>query len=276
MKNLFLMISWLELVRNRTRSWLLLIIIIAFSFALSTCGRTEGHFDMQSGSGEFSQSVPDSNPGSGTEYSLPAAFPPFAITGITFILGFLVLMTIPFRGKQEWEDGQFQMIAMGDHSFYKVELTRFLSYLSLAALFFVAVLLCSGVFCWKYELFPLASILKLQWVAVYKCASFLPLMLAFGILVSAINTAYYRDGNYKLLTLVKYVSCLSFFVLAIKTGEWFEDASHNLLPAMQVFIDIPGGNHITIALNWEFPVLSILTAVLLIYWAGRILEEVEA
>jgi hypothetical protein len=45
---------------------------------------------------------------------------------------------------------------------------------------------------------------------------------------------------------------------------------------MQEFLHIPRPNHTTIALNWEFPALSILTAVLFIYWAGRVLEEVEA
>jgi hypothetical protein len=205
-----------------------------------------------------------------------AGVPAVVITIIAFVAGFLVLMTIPFRGKQEWEDGQFQMIAMGQHSFYKVEFTRFLSYLSLAVLYLVVVLLCASVYSLKNGIFNIQSVFNMQWIAMHGFISLMPLMLAFGVFVSAINTAYYRDGNSKLLTLVKYVSCFSFFVLTVKTAHWFDDPSHNLLPNFHVPVEFPGVTQLTVTLNWEFLILSLATAALLIFWSGRVLEEVEA
>ena len=278
MKNLFLTISWLELVRNKTRNWLLFIIVVAFSFSLSTCGHPDNFVFSQHESTSITQPLQDQQVPADSDngFKLEEFFPPFAITMITMFLGFLVLMTVPFRGRQEWEDGQFQMIAMGDHSFYKVELTRFLSYLCLAALFFVTILICSGIFSWRHNLFPVATILKLQGMFMYRFMALVPLMLAFGVLVSAINTAYCRDGNSKLLTLVKYVSCFSFFVLMFKTANWFENPAHLLLPALHIPVEVPGGFSTTLALNFDYPILALSAAALFIFWAGRILEEVEA
>lgn len=280
MKQLFLTIGWLEFVRNKTRSWLLLIIIVAFSFLLSTCGQSGAQIHISTETTQSSQSLvmPDNSAElqADPRTSLFASMPVVIITSIAFIFGFLVLMTIPFRGKQEWEDGQFQMIAMGDHSFYKVEFTRFLSYLSLAVLFLVTVLFCASVYSWKHDIFTLQSTLNMQLIVAHGFISLMPLMLAFGVFVSAINTAYYRDGNSRLLTIVKYISCSSFFVLTIKTACWFSDAPHNILPSLQLPVEFPGAVQFTATLNWEFLILSLLTAALFIFWSGRVLEEVEA
>ena len=280
MKQLFLTICWLELIRAKTRSLLLLVIIIACSFSLSTCGHVDADIHISS---ETTQSAPfagsPSKPAknlSKGDSNLMTAFPPLVITCGAFVLGFIVLMTIPFRGKQEWEDGQFQMIAMGDFSFYRVEFTRFLSYLLLAILFIVTVLLCSSIFCWKNEIFSSETIISLQWLVIHRFVSFMPLMLAFGVLVSAINTAYYQDGNGKILTLVKYISCFSFFVLAMKIGCWFEDMPYRLFPVLEVPINVLEVHQTTLTFGWEFMFLSLAVAALFVFWSGRVLEEVEA
>ncbi len=280
MKQLFLTISWLEFVRNKTRCWFFLIILVAFSFLLSTCGHSNSETNISAEITQSSPLLPSPEKNDSAEFNLGgnnfSSFSPFVITGVALFLGFIVLMTIPFRSKQEWEDGQFQMIAMGDHSFYKVESTRFLSYLLLATLFFITVLLCFGIFCWKNEILSLDTIIRLQWLALLRFISFIPLMLAFGVLVAAINTAYYRDGGGRILTLIKYISCFSFFVLAMQAGCWFMDPSHSLIPVMQTTIKLFGFYPKALTFSWDFLVLSVMVAVLFLYWSGRILEEVEA
>lgn len=280
MKQLFITISWLEFIRSKTRSLLLLIIILAFSFSLSTCDGSGVSIRMSSQTTHptpgSSLIVPDNSMRFELHKSIFAAIPAVIITAIAITLGLIVLMTIPFRGREEWENGQFQMIAMGDYSFYIVEFARFLSYLLLATLFFLIIQVCFSAYSWNYDIFTTVSIINIQWIFAYRFASFIPLMLAFGVLVSAINTAYYRDGTGKILVLVKYLSCFSFFVLVMKTALWFEDPAHNLLPAMQAPVEIPGVRQIIFNLNWEFLLLSLATTALFIFWSGRILEEVEA
>lgn len=280
MKNLITTIAWLEYARVKSRVWLLLSLLVAFSFALSTCGRANMHVDVgqETAPPIVQQDQQDRNAHSqGPSFHELKQSGPFAFfTFITMILGAIVLLTVPFRGRQEWESGMFQMVVMGDYRMHEVEVARVTSYLMLAAAFFLLVILCSSAYVWKYDLLPGDFILKIYFINAYLFVALIPVMLAFGVMVSAVNTAYYQHGSGRTLSFVKYLSCGVFFICLMKSFHWFLKSEFNLLPAMPMQFDIPGGALVPLTLKWEFPLLTLLLAAFFVFWSGRILEEVEA
>ena len=279
MKQLFLTVAWLEFTRTSVRSWLLLIIVLGYGFFLSSYDLPMASVDIEISTVQSSELIEsldqEKDLKNNKHHILKQTIKP-VVTAAALTLGFIVLMTIPFRGKQEWEDGQFQMIAMGDYSFYQVELVRFLGYLFLSTLFTLAVLFSAGIYLWVHEVATLASIANIQILATYIFIVLVPVLLAFGIFVSAINTAYYREGQGKLLTLIKYVSCLSFFHLTLKAIRSLNEAEGNIIPALRLPISVPGVFDTHVQVSWVAIILSVAVSAGLLYWAGRILEEVEA
>ncbi|SMF22864.1 hypothetical protein SAMN02745866_01453 [Alteromonadaceae bacterium Bs31] len=280
MKQLIFTVGWLEFTRTKTRNWLLLLLILGSAFLLLSYGDSVAGFQKhhQDDRSDFELISPErlaDKRGISNEFVNLASIPTAAVTAAVGFFGFIVLLTIPFRSRQEWEDGQFQMISMGRFNFYQVESARFLSYLSLAVLYYFALLGTSSLYAWLSGVSSMQGIKTMNLLISYFFLALVPLMLSFGIFVSAINTAYYRDGGGKLLTLVKYVSCFCFFVLVLKVFRGVVDRETILFPTLDLHIEIENFFEHTARLNFEFLLISLSSAAALLFWSARIMEEVE-
>ena len=114
------------------------------------------------------------------------------------------------------------MIAMGDFSFYKIQVARFAVYFFIAAVFFALVIISFNVYGWEHALMLGETSVVVNLAFAYRFISLVPLFLGLSLLLSAVDTAYYRDSNSRILTLAKYLGCLSFFVLILKASYWLE------------------------------------------------------
>ena len=280
MKQLIFTIIWLEFTRTKARNWLLLILILVSGFMLLSYGHSVA--GIQKHSNEDTSNIEFISPerlavhqGINDNFVPLSSIPTALVTATASFIGFIILLTIPFRSRQEWEDGQFQMISMGRFNFYQVEVARFLSYLFLAALFYSVLLLSSSLYAWLSGVVTPQGIKTMNLFIGYLFLSLVPLMLSFGVFVSAINTAYYRDGGSKLLTLAKYISCFCFFVLVIKAFNGIEGMNTQLFPTLDLQFSIKPLFEHTAKLNFEFLLLSLSGAAGLLFMSARIMEEVE-
>ena len=87
--------------------------------------------------------------------------------------------------------------------------------------------------------------------------------------------AYYRDGDNKLITVIKYLGSYGFAMILMKISYWFTDPEKGFFDANFLVFEV-NEKRLDVGIHWEFPVLTIAVAALLLLWSGRILDEVEA
>lgn len=265
MKSLFLTTHWLEFARLKQRLWLLAILLILFGISLGSCGDLA--VQMTS-----SAEGPMQNPL--LEQAPLAGFCAMALLG-----GYLILAFVPLRERAEWESGWFQMVAMGDYSFRQIEWVRMLWYLCLAAAYLLAVFILAGIYA-VTEGFAMGFLLQLALVFCFWFAAFMPPTIALAQFLSAINTAYHFQPGGRSLTLVKNLGALAILLAFYRVATWLHGDAGGLLPPLQLDFYAPfnqmDGFNVSIHLQWELLVASIVLAAGLLVWSALILENVEA
>ena len=282
MKNLFMTITWLELNRLKNRTFLLAAIVVVCCLALNSCGNFAAVLDIASSqnsefssTAKFAADLSTSSGTSGEHNDFQSA--PASIILLSFsMVGLVVVLTMPFRSKDEWENGLHQLSFLGDHSSRKIELIRFLSYCSIATVFYGLMHLCFALYIWKFDLFNTASFLSFELMVWHNLIQILPLLLAFGALVSSITTAYFQNGMGKLLNLMKYISCACFISLYTRLIDWSHDSEALAIPHTIYHYDIQGFKSLTVTLNWEFLIVSIAATIALLFWSAAIIENTES
>ena len=212
---------------------------------------------------------------SGDQVGLESA-PAIIVLYVFTIIGFFVLVTFPYRNKDEWENGLYQLIALGNHNFYLIETLRFASYLLLGGLFFFSVQLCFALYMYQYQLFTVSSFLSFELMLWYNVLLVVPVTLAFGILVSSVTTGYYISGKSKSLNLVKYIGVICFIALYIKLTTWINQQPSLVIPNSHLTIDIYGFSPLIYLLRWELLIFNAFIAAMFVGWSGKILENTEA
>ena len=271
MKKLISTIYWLELQRIKNRIWILAVIVFGFAMFSGSCDQSNFQFEMNSTS-----SPSDNDPIGPVFYeSLFTILPTVLMTFAALIIGYVVILTIPFRDKEEWENGQFQMQVMGQFSQYQIQAARFLVYLLIATGFFILICINSTLLAWKSDSLDNETIISFQTLVSYWCLALVPLLIAFGCFVSSITMAYYRDGDNKFITLIKYLGSYGFAMILLKVSAWFTDPEKGFFDPNFLVFEV-NSRRLDVGIHWEFPILTILVATVLLFWSGRILDEVEA
>lgn len=264
MSKLFLTLGWLEMRRLKSRLWILATIIFGFAMITGSCDSNNLHYSISS-----------TDPGLSFYETLFSVLPTVFVTFCALLFGALVIFTIPYRDKNEWESGQFQMLVMGDFNQYIIQLHRYLVYLGVACVFFLLISINSTLLAWKNESLPNSTILNFQLLLTYWFLTLVPLFIAFGCFISAVTTAYYRDGNNNIITLIKYLGSYGFILLVARISFWYSDPQNGFFGTIFLPFEVQL-QKVAVGLHWEFPIFSLIVAASLLFWSGRVLEEVEA
>ena len=258
MKALFFTISWLESRRIRRRFILMLVIAMLSSIITKNISFVDIDFSfegqMESG---FIQLMP--------------LMPVFAIAVLSQFFLLTILFSCSFRRRDEWDCGQYQVVAMGDHSLMMVEIGRFLFYFLLSMILFLLV--WAPIFFYlnkieyfnEYEWKPISTVLS-YWFFVS-----VPLLISFSLMVGAANLSYFQNGGGKLLTLIVYLGIAAFLLLVNRFFYWIGSTDGWFLPQKIVEVGsiVFRLDSLRLSLSWIFTVFFLL-------WAGKILEEVES
>ncbi|MBQ49606.1 MAG: hypothetical protein CMP10_19660 [Zetaproteobacteria bacterium] len=291
MKKLILTIQWLEWIRIKNRIWMLIFILLGFSMFAGSCEQQNVNFNFSYSSSESTnQPQPSaSSPGiiatqpntlsdkpQENIYSqlmslLPLVFWTFA----ALFLGILVLATMPFRGREEWENGQFQLIFMGKYNQIQIQGARFIAYFAITIAFFMAVSINANFLALQKEWLTRETIINFQVLLTYWFFIAVPLMISYGGLISAINIAYYRDGDHKILTLLKYLGSMGLISLLIKAIQFLTNKEMSLFQPTVLNFEV-NAQAIPIMIYWELLFIAATICAAFIYWSGKILEEVES
>ena len=274
---LFLTLTFLELKRLQVVLGILLFILLCFGSGLS-CDLNDSRMGSEINL-TFSQNGDRMDLG-----ALPniqkfmTLAPSFGLMVFSLLVGFVVLFTVPFRGRNEWESGNFHLFYMSDHSFYKIEVLRYLIQCLIFLVFF-AIVQGAGAYAMSEK-----GVLDSQtiWDGIlvnsYWFMTLCPLIFAFGGWVSAINTAYYRDGSGIPLNFAKILGIMGFlFVIIPQLGEWFhQPESEHLLPVFDINFLAQNVAELNFKLSLDWIVAIGVLITMFMVWSGRIYEEVES
>lgn len=259
MPKLFLVIGWMEAHRLKARLWLLVALAALPLFIVTNLDSYT--FNDQTMADQMQSILA----------ALPSAVSPL----FSLLAGLTIILTMPLRGRVEWESGQFQTMAMGQHSHYRLETCRFGWYLCLLIGFVAAVLLPWSISMNVSHGINMSELAKLSGIVGFGLLSAIPPLLGLGIALSAIATAYYHRGRGRLLSLTTYLGSFCAILLygrLISQGVGEQGILFQALPIPFLIND----QMFDVALHFELPLFGITTAAFLVFIAGRILEEVEA
>ena len=191
----------------------------------------------------------------------------------------MIIVGFPLRGKEEWESGHFQMISRGDFSHLKIETFRFLFYSMIVLIFLLSLGAVTSLY-WQRNSTNMAhNIWNLQILVAYSVLVLTPFLLSLGSLMSAVSTAYYKNGRAKLITFMIYLGAFCFCLIFKDVARWSFKEGNVFLPRVNLIFDIPGlvyrDDNLEFFLSFDLMLISFLITSLFLFSSARILEEVE-
>ena len=275
MTRLFWTISWLERQRIRGRLIAMMIVALLLLLSLGQCNDTRNidlNYQSYKSTGVLSLEI---------FTNLLELLPLASSYATALIFGLLLIVSIPLKGRSDWENGQFQMMTMGRFNHFMVESTRFLFYAIISVLFLAVLVTITTFFAYQGNEFSKSNILSLQLAVGFWFTTLVPFLLSLGLWGSAIAMAYYRDRQGRALTLGMYFGILCFLHVVLKLGHWIHSQESLLLPKFSIQLVLPPEwmtNPMLdqIKLSPELPLLGLVLSFGLLWWTGRILDEVEA
>lgn len=263
----------IELRRQRSRLMILMLLLVFFGFITGPDRFSfSGDFSFEAGvhtDGEVRNPV-------SSWMQLWQVLPAAGSNGFASLAALVVLITGAFRSREEWEDGRFQLLSMGDPGFYRIQLVRFAIPMSILVLFAVGLNLISGAGYQQEHPAGMDLFMKVMLVFWYWFVTLVPFLLAFALLLSSVNTAYFRDGDVRLLHMVKSLGalvCLAVMVQGILS------LPGRLSPDFPGRWQVPFGESaqgpVVVELLGLSPLLTLTAAVAMIVLSARILEETE-
>tara|TARA_B100001094_G_C18146255_1_gene780889 strand:+ start:389 stop:1246 length:858 start_codon:yes stop_codon:yes gene_type:complete len=284
MKPLIFVIAKIELMRLKTKIWLLFALLLGFS---ATIGCQEGidykNIDFTNVDINFqTSSSPSSSSSSPKEMldldyqKLFAAAPLVGAAGTCIILGFLVLLTMPFRGSEDRRLGCLQLLWLSSPSFPRIEAIRYLLYFFIGATFFTIVTTIGGVYGSANNLIDAGTAIQGIIVLAFWFFSALALSIALGGFITSLSSAYLNckpTWPINLLSYLGIIGSISIFIDLI--SSILSNHEIKLLPVIQVAIGHSDGYQVNCPLPLDWLGITLSVSTLLVVWTGRIYTEME-
>ena len=277
-------IAKIEFRRLKTKLWLLFVLVIGFSATIGCqkrlnlqdleLGNMDVRIETHSNGITSTPSVPNFG---GVDFNDFFTVAPFLGAAATCLgLGFLVLLTMPFRGGEERQLGCLQLLWLSNPSFPKIEAIRYGIYFAIGVTYYIVV----GVITWIYGVSQdiLSSVTLLQGAIVigYWFFSLLALAIALGGLITGLNNAYANLTNKWPIQLLINLGILG-IALQVKALASFtlDTTQPSMLPLLTVPIGDPLVYEIRCPLPLDFWLVTGVAVLLLVAWTGRIYDEME-
>jgi len=188
----------------------------------------------------------------------------------------LVSMLAPFRGSNEWQNGQFQMFKMSSWSLYHIQLGRFLTLCLFGLISLSAIAMIMVIALGSHPNTKIPGLGRdILWISFFLALSLYPLFTAIGMLIDSIRTAYYLKGLHFIVSLIQFAGWASLILLSFKLRNAL---SFEIFPPIELTLSnlIPGNDEQMIQLKWEPMLISIVLAVVFVIVSSRVLEEAES
>ena len=282
MKSVILAIGKVEIYRLKTRLWLLFVLLLGFS---ATIGCQEGvdfsKLDFSKVDVDISTHSSGANTTQedliGLNYQKLFAVAPLIGAAATCLgLGFLVLLTMPFRSGEDRRLGCLQLMWLSNPSFPRIEAIRYGVYFIIGSLFFITVLTIGIIYGNSKNLIPMATAVEGSLVLAFWFFSALALAIAFGGFITSLNNTYANalpGWPIKLLINLGILGALLNILDSI--AHTLSMSSWSILP----IFELPVGDPLTYELKCPLPLdwwlITLCLTALLVAWTGRIYDEME-